>query len=301
MENALIILKQILIMFFYMAIGCLLYHRKLVSKEGSKSMAHLLLYVVLPCVVIRSFCVERTPEKMRWLLISMIGAVILLLLAMVVSHVLFRKNAMDDFGASFSNAGFMGFPLITAVLGSDAVFYAAGFVALLNALQWTYGQGLLAHNWKLCSPKMVIKNPLILALLAGMAVFFFGIPLPGVLQSGISSLAALNGPLAMIILGIYLAQTDVKSMFMEGHLYLVSAVRLILIPLQSLLIMNVCFKGNADIATSLMIACCAPIGSNVAVYAQKLDLDYTYAVKLVCMSTILSIITMPLIIMLMNG
>ena len=90
-------------------------------------------------------------------------------------------------------------------------------------------------------------------------------------------------------------------MFMEGHLYLVSAVRLILIPLLSLLIMNVCFKGNADIATSLMIACCAPIGSNVAVYAQKLDLDYTYAVKLVCMSTILSIITMPLIIMLMNG
>lgn len=301
MENALIILKQIFIMFFYMAIGCILYRRKLVSKEGSKSMAHLLLYVVLPCVVIRSFCVEQTPEKTQRLLFSMLGAVILLLLAMIISHVLFRKNAMDNFGASFSNAGFMGFPLITAVLGSDAVFYAAGFVAFLNVLQWTYGQGLLVEDWKLCSPKMVIKNPLVLALLVGMLIFFLGIPLPSVLQSGISSLATLNGPLAMIILGIYLAQTDAKSMFMDRHLYLVSAVRLLLIPLASLMLMKLCFKGNDDIAVSLMIACCAPIGSNVAVYAQKLNLDYTYAVKLVCLSTILSIITMPLIIILVNG
>ncbi len=301
MGNALIILKQILIMFFYMAIGCLLYQRKLVTKEGSKSMAHLLLYVILPCVVIRSFCLERTPEKIQWLLISMAGAVALLMISMILSHVIFSKNEMDNFGASFSNAGFMGFPLITAVLGDDAVFLAAGFVALLNALQWTYGQGILSHDWKVCSPEMVIKNPLILSLIAGILIFLSGFPIPEILQSGISSLAALNGPLAMMILGVYLAQTDIRSIFIDIHLYLVSSVRLIFIPLVSLLLMNIFFKENRDIAASLMIACCAPVGSNLAVYAQKLDLDYTYAVKLVCLSTILSIVTMPMIIMIMNG
>lgn len=232
-------------------------------------------------------------------MISMVGAVILLLMAMLFSYVIFRKNPMDNFGASFSNAGFMGFPLITAVLGSDAVFFAAGFVALLNALQWTYGQGILSHDWSTCSPKMILKNPLVLSLAVGILIFMFGIPLPELLKTGITSLAALNGPLAMIILGIYLAQTDIKTIFTDKHLFFVSLIRLILIPAVSLLTMNLLFKGNRDIAVSLMIACCAPIGSNVAVYAQKLNLDYTYAVKLVCMSTILSIITMPLMIMFM--
>lgn len=297
MANALIILRQIVIMFFYMAIGLTLFKKQLITKEGSKSIAHLLLYVVLPCVVIKSFCVERTAEKAQWLIISIAGAAVLLGLAMTMSHLLFRKNPIDDFGVSFSNAGFMGFPLITAVLGGEAVFYAAGFVAFLNALQWTYGQSLLSGDSSMRSFKAVIKNPLVVAMGIGLVIFFAGLPMPSILMTGISSLAALNGPLAMMILGVYLAQTEIKSMFTDIHLYYISAVRLVLIPILSLVIMKVFMGRYGDISTSLMLACCAPIGSNVAVYAQKLNLDYTYAVKTVCLSTILSVVTMPLLIL----
>lgn len=300
MATVFIVLRQIVIMFVYMAIGGLLFQKGLITKEGSKSLAHLLLYVVLPCVVVKSFCVARTPERTSGLLVSFLAALGILLLAMAVSHLLFKKNPIDDFGAAFSNAGFMGFPLVAAVQGSEAIFYAAGFVALLNALQWTYGQSLISGDPSYRSPKAILKNPLVLSLLLGILIFCFEIPVPAIASDLLAALAALNAPLAMVILGVYLAQTDPKTLFNDPHLYVVAAARLVLIPLLTILVLKLLPAQYAAIATTLVIVAAAPIGSNVAVYAQKLGKDYAYAVRGVCLSTLLSAITMPLLMLLVG-
>lgn len=300
MATVFIVLRQIVIMFVYMAIGGLLFKKGLITKEGSKSLANLLLYVVLPCVVVKSFCVARTPERTSGLLVSFLAALGILLLAMVVSHLLFRKNPIDDFGAAFSNAGFMGFPLVAAVQGSEAIFYAAGFVALLNALQWTYGQSLISGDPSYRSPKAILKNPLVLSLLLGMLIFCLEIPVPAIASDLLAALSALNAPLAMVILGVYLAQTDAKTLFNDPHLYVVAAARLVLIPLLTALVLKLLPVQYASIATTLVIVAAAPIGSNVAVYAQKLGKDYAYAVRGVCLSTLLSVITMPLLMLFAN-
>ncbi len=300
MATVFIVLRQIVIMFVYMAIGGLLFQKGLITKEGSKSLAHLLLYVVLPCVVVKSFCVARTPERTSGLLVSFLAALGILLLAMAVSHLLFKKNPIDDFGAAFSNAGFMGFPLVAAVQGSEAIFYAAGFVALLNALQWTYGQSLISGDPSYRSPKAILKNPLVLSLLLGILIFCFEIPVPAIASDLLAALAALNAPLAMVILGVYLAQTDPKTLFNDPHLYVVAAARLVLIPLLTILVLKLLPAEYAAIATTLVIVAAAPIGSNVAVYAQKLGKDYAYAVRGVCLSTLLSAITMPLLMLLVG-
>lgn len=300
MATVFIVLRQIVIMFLYMAIGGLLFQKGLITKEGSKSLAHLLLYVVLPCVVVKSFCVARTPERTSGLLVSFLAALGILLLAMAVSHLLFKKNPIDDFGAAFSNAGFMGFPLVAAVQGSEAIFYAAGFVALLNALQWTYGQSLISGDPGYRSPKAILKNPLVLSLLLGILIFCFEIPVPAIASDLLAALAALNAPLAMVILGVYLAQTDPKTLFNDPHLYVVAAVRLVLIPLLTIRVLKLLPAEYAAIATTLVIVAAAPIGSNVAVYAQKLGKDYAYAVRGVCLSTLLSAITMPLLMLLVG-
>lgn len=300
MATVFIVLRQIVIMFVYMAIGGLLFQKGLITKEGSKSLANLLLYVVLPCVVVKSFCVARTPERMNGLLVSFLAALGILLLAMAVSHLLFKKNPIDDFGAAFSNAGFMGFPLVAAVQGSEAIFYAAGFVALLNALQWTYGQSLISGDPGYRSPKAILKNPLVLSLLLGILLFCFEIPVPAIASDLLAALAALNAPLAMVILGVYLAQTDPKTLFNDPHLYVVAAARLVLIPLLTILVLKLLPAQYAAIATTLVIVAAAPIGSNVAVYAQKLGKDYAYAVRGVCLSTLLSAITMPLLMLLVG-
>ena len=300
MATVFIVLRQIVIMFVYMAIGGLLFQKGLITKEGSKSLANLLLYAVLPCVVVKSFCVARTPERVSGLLVSFLAALGILLLAMAVSHLLFKKNPIDDFGAAFSNAGFMGFPLVAAVQGSEAIFYAAGFVALLNALQWTYGQSLISGDLSYRSPKAILKNPLVLSLLLGILIFCFEIPVPAIASDLLAALAALNAPLAMVILGVYLAQTDPKTLFNDPHLYVVAAARLVLIPLLTILVLKLLPAQYAAIATTLVIVAAAPIGSNVAVYAQKLGKDYAYAVRGVCLSTLLSAITMPLLMLFAN-
>lgn len=300
MATVFIVLRQIVIMFLYMAIGGLLFQKGLITKEGSKSLANLLLYAVLPCVVVKSFCVARTPERMSGLLVSFLAALGILLLAMAVSHLLFKKNPIDDFGAAFSNAGFMGFPLVAAVQGSEAIFYAAGFVALLNALQWTYGQSLISGDPSYRSPKAILKNPLVLSLLLGILIFCFELPVPAIASDLLAALAALNAPLAMVILGVYLAQTDARTLFNDPHLYAVAAARLVLIPLLTILVLKLLPAQYAAITTTLVIVAAAPIGSNVAVYAQKLGKDYAYAVRGVCLSTLLSAITMPLLMLLVG-
>lgn len=296
MKILIVLGSQIAIMFLYMGIGYALYRTALITREGSKSLAHLLLYVVLPCVVIRSFSIERTAENTQELLISLALGAGLLLLSVCVCAVLFGKAPVDQFGAAFSNAGFMGFPLIAAVMGKESVFYAAGFVALLNALQWTYGQWVLTGDKKNVSARAVAANPIVISLIAGLAVFFSGISIPNLLSDLMETLAGLNAPVAMIILGVYLAQTDLQGMLGRLRLYYVSAIRLLVIPLLSVVLMTAFLGHTGKIGLSLLLAASAPVGSNVAVYAQKLGLDYTYAVQIVCISTLLSVVSMPLVL-----
>lgn len=299
MANALIIFKQTVIMFLYMAAGFVLYRARLISKEGSASMASLLLYMVIPVVLIQSFQVEYTPQKAAELLSSTLAAAVLLLTAMLLSHLLFRKHPVDDFGAAFSNAGFIGFPLITALLGSEAIFFVAGFVALINAFQWTYGQYLLSGDRSDLSFRKIVKSPIILAFFLGLLLFFLRVKLPPMLGSAFASIAAMNAPLAMIVMGVYLAQLDVGKALKNRQIYLSSAVRLLLIPLVSFALIYFLLPGlTPAMKTALYIAAMAPVGANVAVYAQKQGKDYSYAVGLVCVSTLFSILMMPLLILL---
>lgn len=288
--------KQLLTMFLYMLIGFLLFKKDLVTKEGSRSLANLLLYCILPCVIIRSFYTERTPEKTAAFLWSLGLAALTLVLSMAVCAFLFRKSPIDNIACAFSNAGFMGIPLVTSLLGTEAVFYSAGFVALLNVLQWTYGQWALSKGKVKLSVGTVVKNPIVISFLVGIVLFITGLPLPEVGTNAMNAISALNAPIAMIILGVYMAQTDILSMVTTPRLYVVSAVRLVLIPLLTLACL-LPFRGvDTQIVLTLMLVASAPIGSNIAVYTQKLGMDYTYSVQTVCNSTVLSIISMPCVV-----
>ena len=256
-------------------------------------MAHLLLYCVLPCVVLKSFCIEYSAKRAVELAVSIAAGAGVLLLSMAVSWLFFRKDPMAQIGVAFSNAGFMGLPLVTAVLGGEAVFYAAGFVALLNALQWTYGQAKLSGDKKYIQLGAVLKNPLVLSLLGGVVLYFCRIPVPQFLRTPMGAIAGMNAPLAMIVLGVYLARTDLKAIFTRPRLYALSAVRLVVIPLLTIVCLMLLPAGWRQIGTVLIIVNAAPIGSNIAVYAQRLELDSSYAVQMVCLSTLLSLITLP--------
>lgn len=298
MQSTITIFQQILTMFLYMAAGCCLFCGKLVTKEGSVSFAHTLIYLVLPCAVLQSFFIEKTEARILALGTSFLWGVLVLVLSIAVSSLLFRKRPIDNFGAAFSNAGFMGLPLITSMLGKEYVFYAAGMIACLNILQWFYGQSILSGRRERLSVTTILKNPLVIALVLGLAAFFTGLRPPSFVAGCISAVSAMNGPVAMIILGFYLAQTDLRSLFGKPSTYVVSAARLLLIPLLTLAVLAAVPGVTVEIKLALLLAASAPIGANVAVYAQKLGKDYVYAVETVCLSTLFSLVTLPAVILL---
>lgn len=292
-----IILKQTLTMALYMLMGYLLFKGKKISVEGSKSLAAILLWLVIPCVIIGSFCVAPSGEKIRQMAVSSALGALALAAAMLIARILYKKSPVDNFSAAFSNAGFMGIPLVRECFGDDAVFFLVGFVALLNLLQWTYGASVLSHGKAKMGVRQILLNPISVGLIAGVLLFVtgLGVKLPSVIRNTVNGISALNGPLAMLVLGVYLGQTDPRAMLVNGKIYALSAVRLLLIPAATLIVLWL-LPVDTTIALTVLTAACAPVGSNVAVYAQVYGEDYPYACQSVALSTILSIATMPLVL-----
>ena len=295
MDTALILARQILQMFLLAGLGYALFKTKKITQDGAKALGNILIYLALPSVIINGFLIERTPEHITGMLYSAIGAAVLLLISILVSRFVFKKDAIAAFAGAFSNPGFFGIPLIIASVGQHAVFYVACFVAFLNIGQWTYGVSILTgqpirQGFQL---KKLVKAPCIIAILIGLTLFFTQLPLPAVVSGVLSSVASLNTPLAMFTVGIYLAQTSIPGMVRRKSLYTVSFVRLLAVPLISLALLSLLPQSLFDMKMALLLAIACPVGSNVAVYAQLHGKDYGYAVETVVISTLLSALTIP--------
>ncbi len=294
MEQVILLVQQLLKMFVYICVGFALVRGGVLKKGESRVPAQMLLYVFLPCTIVNSFYTGDRSRGAGPLLTSIVLGAVALLAAIVIGALVFRKRPLDNFSVAFCNAGFMGIPLIAMSLGQAWVIYIAGMVALLNVLQWTYGQMLLSGQ-KRISPRALLTNPMVLAFALGLITFFLPVRLPDIVETCLGGMAACNTPLAMIVLGLYLGESDLKRVFTDRRVYLTSAVRLLLAPLVTLLILRL-IPAQQELRTVVLLASCAPVGSNVAIYAQKFKLDHAYAVGLVCASTVLSIATIPAVI-----
>ena len=298
MEIALLLLKQVVLMFVLMCIGYVFYKLKLISDKGSSDFGKLLLYLVIPVVVINNLWTQRTPEKVTELIHSSLLGLVCIVIAVAVSYFVFRKKSgVAMFSSSFSNVGFIGIPLISAAVGSDAVFYISALIVLVNALQWTAGVVMLTGDTGVMKPEKVVRNPIIVSVAIGLVLFVLNIPKPVFVQNVFSTITGLNTPLAMIVSGVYLAHSDLVKMFMHKDIYVLSGVRLVLIPLISLLLLWILPIGSQMMKTAILIGAACPVGSNVAIFAQQYGKNYTEAVEQVCVTTILCLVTLPLVVM----
>ena len=290
-----ILVHQVLVMFILVAVGCVLFRTGKITLEGSKTLGNILIYVALPSVIVNSFLIERTPEKVHALAMSAAASFLCILISAVVSGLVFRKNGVEAFASTFPNPGFFGVPLMIASIGQGAVFYVACFIAFLNVGQWTYGVSIMNGQpvRQGFEPKKLIQAPFVIAIIIGLILFATQLQLPALIDGCLNTVAALNTPLAMFTVGVYLAQIDVKDLIRRKSLYAVSAARLLLIPALSLGLLSLLPAGLYDMKMALRLACSCPVGVNVAVYAQLHGKDYGYAVETVILSTALSLISIP--------
>lgn len=296
-----IVFRQTLVMFLFMLAGFLLFKAKKITVQGSRDMAALLLWLVVPTMLLNSFCMDFSVEKLRLFALSSLLGALALGLAIAAGRLLFRDRPIDDLAAAFSNAGFMGIPLVQAAVGPEAVFFLVGIIAILNVLQWTYGVRVLTGKRGSLSLRGILCNPIMAGTLIGLVLFVTGLGarLPSVVSTALSGIAAMNAPLGMLILGCYLAQTRLKDMFATPRLYWLSAVRLLIIPLITLLVFWP-LPLEREIKLAVFIAASAPVGVNVAVYAQLYGMDYPYACQTVSLSTLFSVLSLPLMLFAAN-
>lgn len=301
MEFALILINQILIMFALIGCGFFFFKKGMITKQGCGELGNILVKLVIPVIAINSFWTERTPEKTALILESALIAFVALFVAMVIAAFFFGKiSGIRNFAAAFSNAGFIGIPLVQSVLGEEGVFYLSIMIVLLNIIHWTYGIYIITGDKSTVNVKALLKNPVIISVVIGLVIYALNLPKPETVTTLFTTITNLNTPLAMLTVGAQLAQSDLLAMVQNKNSWYVSAVRLVIIPLAVLAVFKFMPIGNENMKLAIMIASAAPVGANVAIYAQQFHKDYSDAVEQVCLSTLLCLVTLPFIITLAN-
>lgn len=291
-----ILLQQTIIMFALMLLGLLLSRRGMITEQGSRDLSNVLLYAVIPCVILRSYMSEFSTEKLRAMGLSALIAVIAFAASIAVAYLTCgTRRRIENFAVAFGNAGFIGIPLVTAVFGPEAAFYVVSFSTFANLLQWTYGIVIISGKKETMNLRMVFVNPVFISMVIGIALFVLQPTLPTVVTGTIGYIADGNTVLAMIILGYYLSKVQLRGLFADVRLYLFSALRLLVVPAVTILVFLPFPFARGEITLITLIAAATPIASSTAIFAQKFDQDYRRAVSYVCLSTILSVATLPLV------
>jgi predicted permease len=190
----------------------------------------------------------------------------------------------------------MGFPILYAAYGDTGVLYGSIFNAVFNLLIWTYGVMLFSEDKGENNFKKLFLNAGILAVFAGLIIMIFSITLPYPLQETIRVVGNMTTPLSMIILGHMLTQIDIKSILNDKKVYYVCFIRLIVVPIITLAVLNL-FKMDAIVRNVIVIGEAMPVASLCVIFAQNNDKEQEFASKIVFMSTILSVITIPVFTM----
>ena len=291
-----ILLRQIAIMALLMAVGILLSRRGFLSPQGTKDLGAILLRIIIPCVIVKSYITTYSRERLLELALSAGLALAAFILAMGIAYLVYgKRRRIENFASAFCNAGFIGIPLAQAVIGDEGVFYMAASVALLNLFQWTYGVYIMTDRRDSISAKTIAKNPVVIAIVIGIALFLSRLPVPGIVTSTLGYIAGMNTPVAMILMGTYMAKLPWRKL-LDKRAYGCVLFRLVIIPAVVLLVFWALPISNQNVALAAYLAAATPVGANICVFAQQYDCDYEFSVVTVCLSTVLSIVTVPLMV-----
>lgn len=292
---------QVAVLYVMVAAGYISDKTGVFSEKTARSCVDLLHLVIGPCVMINSFiAIERTDENIKKFFISLSIALLTHIIAIIINLPFFRKKDDKDcvykFSCIFGNVGFMALPLASAVLGEEGVFYCTNGIIAYNIFLFTFGVKIMSKekggkfDWK-----KLILNPGVISVLIGLPIFLLDLEIPYILTEPISKIGSLNSPLAMLVFGTYLSKTDLKTIFFDKKIYLVSVIKLLVVPV-------VCFAIYALIGLreSLLVACIitasVPCANSTFMFSSKYGRDTAVASKTVALVSFISILTMPVMI-----
>lgn len=303
MQISLLLMEEIIKLFVIMFMGYAVVKAGLMKSSESKSVSVILVYLVIPCVIIKAFQVDYTPDVQKGLFLAIAAAVavhILFLLITIPLRKIFQMDVIEQATSIYSNAGILVIPLVQELLGQDYVIYSSAYIAVQLILLWTQGKNMLCEEEKL-EWKKIFLNVNIISIIAGIVLFLFRIKLPAGVQDVLGMMNNMIGPLGMLLAGMAIAEVPLKSIFTKKRNYLSVALRLFLYPVLGLFLMKaiqivVNLENSSQILLTVYLACVTPACASVTSMAQLYDKDAAYASSLYVLTTLLSIVTMPVMV-----
>ena len=299
MELALITAQQVIVLFLLIGTGAAAVKTGVLKPENKQALSNLLVYIIVPAMIINSYRMDFSMEILHNLLAAFGMSILAICIGMGITLVLTarRKDSRTPifrFACIFSNAAYMGFPLISALFGSEGLLYASAYVTVFNILLWTVGYGFVSGS---SDPKDVARSllhtPVLYAMVIGLAVYLLQIPLPAILTQPLELLANVNTPLSMLITGMLIAAGNLRSIVGDAHIWQLAAVRMVLIPFVCLALFGLLgFHGMA--AQVVVLLECCPAAAITSVFAVQFGHDESFAAGSVVLTTLLSIVSLPL-------
>lgn len=300
---SIILMKKIVSLFLIMFMGVALVKCGVIKSEESKSISVVSLYLIMPCVILSAFQVDCTPEVRDGLILAVAAAVIvhiaLIILAALLKYPL-HLDEVEQTSIIYSNAGSLIIPLVTTILGKDWVIYSSAFVSVQLILLWSHAKAVICGEKKLDLVK-IVTNVNMLAIFAGILLFATGIRFPGPVQDAVDSVGSMVGPAAMLVTGMLIGNMDFKKVLSYRRLLLIVPMRLLFMPALVLLFLK--YSGIAGLVENgsmillvTLLATITPSASTITQMAQVYGKDADYASAINVTTTLLCIITMPLMV-----
>lgn len=313
--HLMVVLFQISTLFILMAAGFFAGKLKILDSFSIRGISNLIIKLTLPALILMSlqkpFTQELLSDSLETLLVATVfylGIIALSIISVKILGTSKKQAGVLTFSLCFSNAAFIGFPVVTSILGSDALFLTSIHNILFNLLAFSVGIFIVAHN-SLQNPDIpssTLKFPIkklfninVISAVVGFCFFIFSVVIPKALALPLEMIGSLTTPLAMIATGAMLSRTNIRSALGDWRLYVVSLLRLALWPLVTALVLRL-FGVSGNLYYITIIIAAMPAASNTSLIAEVYGGDTDSASSIVCMTTLLSVVSIPLLALLIK-
>ena len=305
MHISLLLMNQIIQLFIMIFMGFIIVKARLLKAEDSKILSVIVLYLVIPCVIINAFQVDYTPQTVKGLLIALVGSVMTQVILLIVVSILgrvFHLNEVEVASIYYSNSGNLIVPIVMFILGKEWVLYGCVFMSVQLVFIWTHCKKIISrestYDWR-----KIVLNINMISIAIGIVLFLTRIHLPAIINNTLSAVGSMIGPASMIVTGMLFAGMDFKQIFANKRVYFVSFFRLIIVPVIALFLIKCSqlstFSSNGNkLMLIVFLAIITPSASTVTQMCQVYENDSQYASAINVVTTLLAIVTMPLMVML---
>ena len=298
------IVDSVFSLFIMILVGVYGSRKKIITSEINKGLIDILIQIGLPFMIVNSFIFTYDDTIKSNVIKTFYYSLIAYIITIIISYLLLlpvknHKKTILHFANVFTNTGYVGFPILYSIYGEEGIIYGSIFNMFFVIFVWTYGLMLFKGNFERNELKQEIKNillnPSIIGVFTGIIIMFFDIQLPNALTSSIKSIGNITGPLSMLIIGVILSNIKIRKHLGDWTIYYGIITKLVIIPI-IIYFISLLAGDNSKAINTVIIMTAMPASAMTSIFAESFNKEKEYAAVLVSVTTLLSLITVPILL-----